>query len=346
MHKFLVQAFQANKRVLIVGPPGTAKTALVEQAIVQINKGQKDEPDNQDFYDLLKTHPVVDDPIDWKGLPIAFTDDDGNQVADFIAYGNLNRMCNAERPLVVFVDDFGQANESVQKALMQPLHGGTINGKKISDKVIWVSATNSRKDKAGVSGLLEPVKSRFHTIVNLEVNTEDWVCWALQNNMPTELVAFIRFRPNLLHDFKATKDLENSPCPRTVTAVGEWFNAGIESHEVIVGAAGEAFAAEFMAFLKVYRDLAGLPDEIILNAKTARIPDDPAQRYALCGALADRATETNFDAICQYADRLKDEATAAEFSVLMIKDTTDRNKKLKKTNAFINWTTKNSDILG
>jgi hypothetical protein len=41
-----------------------------------------------------------------------------------------------------------------------------------------------KEDDAPFCKCSEPVKSRFHTIVNLEVNTEDWVSWALQNNMP------------------------------------------------------------------------------------------------------------------------------------------------------------------
>ena len=66
-----------------------------------------------------------------------------------------------------FLDDLGQAPMSVQAAAMQLILARRINGFKISDKVIFMAATNRREDKAGVTGILEPVKSRFAWIVEL-----------------------------------------------------------------------------------------------------------------------------------------------------------------------------------
>ena len=90
---------------------------------------------------------------------------------------------------------------------MQLILARCINEHKLSPYVTFIAATNRREDKAAVSGLLEPVKSRFAAIVELEVSPDDWVIWALNNNMPTELIAFIRFRPDLLDNFQPSKDI-------------------------------------------------------------------------------------------------------------------------------------------
>src|SRR5690606_38688920 len=174
--------------------------------------------------------------------------------------------------------------------------------------VTFISATNRKEDKAGVTGILEPVKSRF-TIVELEVSTEDWVKWALNNRMPIELIAFIKFRPALLSDFKPSKDMVNSPSPRTIANVGRQQAAGLPealNFEVFTGAAGEAFATEYTAFLAMYKQLPNL-DQIILNPTGAPVPEQPAALYAVSTALAAKMNDDNIDAIIQYLDRMPQE---------------------------------------
>jgi hypothetical protein len=58
----------------------------------------------------------------------------------------------------------------------------------------------NREDRAGVSGILEPVKSRFTTIIEMEPDVDDWTNWATSNNIRPEIIAFIRIRRKLLID--------------------------------------------------------------------------------------------------------------------------------------------------
>lgn len=139
---------------------------------------------------------------------------------------------------------------------MQLLLARRINGHRVSAQVTFIAATNRKQDKAGVSGILEPVKSRFVTIVELEPHLEDWVQWAVSHSMPAELIAFIRFRPQLLFDFAPSVDITNSPCPRTVHNVGRLMQLGLPAElefEAYSGSAGEGFAVELLGFLQIYR---------------------------------------------------------------------------------------------
>jgi hypothetical protein len=225
---------------------------------------------------------------------------------------------------------------------MQLLLARRINGHKVSDQVIFLAATNRRQDRAAVQGILEPVKSRFASILELEVNVDDWVDWAIENNMPVELIAFIRFRPNLLHDFKPTADIINTPNPRTVANVGKMMNAGLPKdteYEMISGAAGEGFAAEFLGFLKVYRDLPDI-EKLIANPEKADVPTEPSTLFAVCGALSDKANKKNFGNIIKFTDRLP-----GEFQVLLIKDAIKRNKALANTTEFSAWAIKHADVV-
>lgn len=311
--------------VLITGAPGVGKSDIVAQACQSTGA------------DLIIEHPVVSDPTDYKGLPFAQNGD-----AEFLPFGDLKRLIQAVSLTVCFLDDLGQAPPAVQAACMQLLLARRVNSHHVSDHVAFVAATNRRTDRAGVQGLLEPVKSRFATIVNLESDLEDWIKWALAAQLPTELIAFIRYRPGMLFDFKPTADLVNSPCPRTVANVGKLMQTGIVpeiEYEVYSGAAGETFAAEFVGFLKIFRTLPN-PDLILMNPDAGDIPNDPATLYALCGALSRKASDQTIDRLVRYYNRLP-----AEFSVLAMRDSLQCAPDVTNSRAFIEWTSAHSDVL-
>jgi hypothetical protein len=252
-------------------------------------------------------------------------------------------MIDATRPLVVFFDDLGLAVPAVQGAFMNLiLARRTGDGTKISDFVTFVAATNRREDKAGVAGLLEPVKSRFATILQLEVDVDDWIKWALSVDLPIELIGFIKYRPELLHKFVPSADLVNSPSPRTVANLGALLNMklpAVVELEAYTGCVGEGFAAEFIGFLKIYRELPN-PDVVLMDPEAVKVPTNPAVLYALCGALARKATENNMERVLKFADRLGD-----EFNVLLVRDAVRKNQAVCTTKAYIQWASKHADVM-
>lgn len=323
LQKLLATAFKARQRVLIKGPPGIGKSDIVEQAVAELDAV------------LQISHPAVSDPTDYKGMPAVLAD--GR--AEFLPFGDLNKLIQADKLTVAFLDDLGQAPPAVQAAVMQLIQARRVNGHKISDKVVFCAATNDTSHMAGVSGLLEPVKSRWDTIVDLDVSVDAWCEWALDHDMPSELMAFIRFRPGMLCDFKPTREIKNSPCPRTVAAVGRWLNCGVKDFDVIAGAAGEGFATELVAFLKLYAELPSL-DDIIMNPGTAPVPDQPATKYAVACGLAQKCTPETIERVFTYAQRLE-----KEFEVCLVRDAVRINKQNTGTRTFIAWATKNAGIL-
>lgn len=318
LERFLAFTIANKLPVLITGKPGIGKSDIVAKAAK--SAGAR----------LIISHPVVSDPTDYKGLPFA-----SNGEAHFLPYADLKELIHATSLTVFFLDDLGQAPAAVQAACMQLLLAREINGHKISDYVVFIAATNRKQDKAAVAGLLEPVKSRFASIVELEVNTDDWVKWALTDgNMPTELIAFIRFRSDLLDAFEPTKEIVNSPCPRTVAFVGKLQTAGVPhdlQRAAFTGAAGEAFSTEYSAFLDIFKDLPNI-DKILMAPDTVPVPNEPAVLYAISGALASRITDTTANNAFSYIKRLP-----PEFSVACVKDTITRNPNIVHTKAHIDW---------
>lgn len=321
---FLIAAIPAGLPVLIKGVPGIGKTDIIKTVAKEIKQN------------LLIFHPCVDEPTDYKGLPALI---DGKAV--FLPYNNLVDLMEANEPTIAFFDDLGQAEPSVQKALMQIFLAREINGKKISDNITFIAATNRKQDKAGVNGLLEPVKSRFASIVELEVDHKSWIEWALQANLNIGLISFIQFRPNLLQQFAPTNDLINSPCPRTVANLSKLMDLNLPDdlkYQVYSGAVGEAFTTELLAFLPIMKQLPKI--ENILNGNDTEPPARIDVSFAVCAVLAKRVNEINSCNVFPYIEKM-----ISEFQVLFVKTATKEKPEIMETREFKIWANKNSDIL-
>lgn len=314
-------AMSKGWNVLVQSAPGIGKSDAVNQVAASLG------------YDLLIMHPVVQSPDDVKGLGFVTNDE-----AKFLPYENMRRILGATRPLIVFLDDLGQATQSMQGALMQLILARELDGKKISDHVRFVAATNRRTDNAGVQGLISALISRFHAVVTLEADASLWVNWALTHGMPAELVAFMKFRPHLISTFNPQKRDEQFACPRTIANLGNWVAAGVVDLEVWSGAVGEAFATEFMGFYSIFNKIAGLPAQVLVNPSTAPMPQQVDLMFALASALAYMAKDKNIDALATFAERMD-----GEFRTFFWKSATQRDPSLCQTRAFVNWTVNHSE---
>lgn len=309
---------------MLAGAPGVGKSDLVFQACQTAG------------LDCVVFHPVVSDPTDFKGLPYAT---DGK--ADFLPYGDLRVLLESTVPTLAFLDDLGQAPATVQAACMQLLLLRRLNGHRIPDHVTFAAATNRRQDKAGVSGILEPVKGRFCTIIEVQADVQSWSAWAISHGVAPEVVAFVRFRPDLLHAFKPTADIVNSPCPRTWAAAGRLVKLGIRNREILGGAIGEGAALELVAFLDIYSSMPSI-DAILLDPANAPVPstDKPATLYAVACGLAYRASTATAGRIATYANRLPD-----DFSTLLIKDCWRRCPQSEHAPEMISWKASHASAL-
>ena len=232
-----------NKFTLMaIGMPGGGKTEISIQAAEKMK------------YDVIITHPVIDDPTNYKGFPFKEVDKDGNVTADFVPFGMLRKLIDANSPTVMIMDDMGQAPKATQAAAMQLVWGGKLNGNNISEHVSFIILSNRREDKAAVTGMLEPLKNRA-SIINLQTNVNDWCRWGIKNGQPPENIAFNRFRPRfILEGYSPTVDFTNSATPRTIAKCGDILKAGIAKsieYEAYIGTAGDKYATEFTNFLQI-----------------------------------------------------------------------------------------------
>jgi hypothetical protein len=306
--------------ILITGAPGVGKSDIVEQSAASTG------------HDLLISHPVVEDPTDSKGLP--FPSADGRN-ARFLPFGDLERALNATQPLLWFLDDLGQGSAAVQAAKMQLLLARRVGEHRLPDCVTFVAATNRQSDNAGVVRILDPLKSRFATIVEYEPTVGEWTQWAVAHGVSPMLIAFVRLRPELLISKERPKGITNLPSPRSWGFVSKLLSVVPKALQpaAFQGAVGEGAATEFISFLEVASQMPSA-DGILANPTSAPIPENPSVLFAISTALAALANPANFDRVVVYARRLV-ESACGEFAALLVQDALQRRPDISSCPAFI-----------
>ena len=122
-----------------------------------------------------------------------------------------------------------------------------------------IACGNRETDRGVVHRMPTPLSSRF-VHLEIRVDAEDWLAWGAANAIAAEVLFFITYEPDLLHQFDPRSKERAFPCPRT------WeFASNIVKHRngldpsaeraLFRGTVGEAAAVEFAAFLKVWREL-------------------------------------------------------------------------------------------
>lgn len=365
LHHVLVNCLRGGEPVCIVGGSGIGKSDIVAQAVRAAfptpvgrmvptgvafldDLGQASAavqafptPVNASTAggaDFLILHPVTSDPTDYKGLPVMTVNG-----AEFSAYGDLRLMMTATRPLVVFLDDLGQASAAVQAAVMQLVLNRAVNGCRISDFVTFVAATNDRSHRAGVSGLLDPLKKRFLMLLLLPDFVE-WSVWAAANNIDARVIAYL----NLVVPKSATYFCNDEPTPdMSVNASARgWARVSRQlklGHRpdvlpaVFGGCVGKQAGTEFAAFLRIYDSMVN-PDTVLASPHTAPIPSEPSSLWALTTALAYKVTTNNVGAYCAYMMRVLN-AGKREFVAVSLRLMTSRDPALQGNRDWIDAAT-------
>lgn len=329
----LEKSFESNVSLLLVGRPGVGKTAIVRDAWRKVAQRIGGDPE------VVVDTPACSDPTDYKGLPCVV---DGHAVFDPI--GLLRKLLGATTPTLFFLDDLGQASESIQKALQHIIWAREVEGRRIPDCVRFVGATNSRVDRAGVCNLISPLVSRFDAVIHAEPDLEHWTAWGAGNGIDSRILSFLQFKPDCFSQEPPQDFATKFGCPRAWEAVNKLLGQGLSSPAWLVGSLGSA-GVDFHGFLAVYDGLADLPEKVLASPKTARIPDlkkEPEVLWALLGALVSRVkTPKHCEAFFTYLPRL-----SQAFEVFGAKLFDKLCPKLRENKAFTDWTIHRAHLVG
>jgi MoxR-like ATPase len=319
MHTALTLLLTAKQPVCIWGPFGIGKSQVIQQTAATLGMP------------CIDVRLVLLDPTDLRGLPTVTPDGRVRWATPEF----LPRDGNG----ILFMDEYNRAPVSTQNAGMQLLLDRKLGEYKLPDGWAMALACNRETDGGGVTKMPEALSNRL-THLNLKTDLNDWCAWAAHMKIEPVVIAFMRFRPNLLHVFSTTD--RACPTPRTwefVSRIVAQKPAKDVERALIAGTVGHEAATEFTAFLAMYRNLPSI-DAILLNPDTAPVPTDVSTLYAVASALAHRADVNNFGKVLQFLDRMPQ-----EYAVYSVRDAVGRNESLSTTHEFTQWAIKNQSVL-
>jgi MoxR-like ATPase len=338
----------ARQPFMIWGDPGVGKSQVVEQVSDQLFAALRygnprgtsvkkvhglPKPGQKRGW-LVDLRAVLLDPVDLMGIPV---------VQNGLTCWAAPRVLPQKGSGLLFFDELNRAPVMVQNACLQLVLDRRLGEYELPKDWI-VGAAGNFESETGVQRMPDALRSRF-THLRLEPDLADWCEYAASRDFHPAVVAFIRWRPELLHKYdKVTARKENAfPCPRTWEFVSR-ICAGTVPKSVefglIEGTVGKAAAGEFVAFLQMYRDL---PDMavIVREPDRAPLPTKPATAYAIASALARMASNGNVGSIITYLDRMPEQ----EYAVLAVKEMVARDPKLERVGAITRWKVDHADVI-
>lgn len=259
--------------VMLWGPPGVGKSQMVAQV--------------GDHHQVL----VIDirlsqmEPSDLRGIPFRVEDR-----VEWAAPAILpNRLRHGPRG-ILFLDEITSAPPAVSAAAYQLILDRRLGEYQVPEGWAIFAAGNRQGDRGVTYSMPAPLANRFS---HFEVDThlDDWVAWAYRSGIDERIIAFLRFRPELLFDFDPAQNPVAFPSPRSWEFAHRGLRKFGDQPDLLQGTlqacVGPAAGVELHAFINSV-DL--MPDlDAILAGEEVPVPTEIDLQYAVAAALVGRA---------------------------------------------------------
>jgi MoxR-like ATPase len=294
--------------VMLWGPPGVGKSQMVAQ--------------------VAERHgmPVIDirlsqmEPSDLRGIPFRV----GDQVEWAVPAMLPDRKRHGEQG-ILFLDEITSVPPSVSAAAYQLILDRRLGAYAVPDGWAIFAAGNRQGDRGVTYTMPAPLANRFSHF-EVDVNLDDWVHWAWANGIDERVIAFLRFRPELLFEFDPAHNPVAFPSPRSWEFSHRALQKFGDLQDLLTGAlqacVGPAAGIELAAFVE---NLDQLPDiDAIVNGEKVKVPKESDLQYAVAAALVGRAiraksepdTETTYGHIIEFAGSFPQR----EMGVMLVSD--------------------------
>lgn len=255
------------------------------------------------------------DITDLNGLPEFFSDSGGQRRARYVPFEDfpleseklpLDDNGNPMNGWLLFFDEITSAQKQIQAAAYKILLERKVGQHKLHDKVWMAAAGNLETDNAVTHGMSTALQSRIIHL-DMAVDKDDWIEWAIANDVDKRIIAFIEFSPGKLHEFNPSHTDRTFPCPRTwrfADLLTNGRNLALDTDlAILTGTIGPGAAMEYIQFTRIFETLPKL-DEIIAAPESTVIPNDASTRYALAVMLAEYFDKSNAGDLIKFVNRL------------------------------------------
>lgn len=228
----LKEMYQLRKPVFLWGKPGIGKSDVV-RAFAAENEMR-----------LIDLRLTTLESVDLRGLP--WIDTERKQTT----WMRPEFFPSDDTPTVVFLDELTAAEPRIQASSYQLILDRCIGSHALPPSAWVVGAGNGLDDGSISYGMGAALADRF-LHVNMVANAQDWIGWALEHDVHTSVVTFIRLKPECLDSSQGTPGSEQliNPSPRSWEGVSRILKQ-VKSSSVqslgISGLIGEGVAVQFL----------------------------------------------------------------------------------------------------
>ena len=320
----LEKQLDKGRPVMMWGAPGLGKSAIVWQMGARRNRK------------VIEYRANLREPVDVRGIPVP---DVQSGVTRWLVPDELPRVDRDGPEGYLFLDEINTASPQMMAVLFGLVLDRRVGEYTLPDGWQIIAAGNRVSDRAAAQRMPTALRNRFAHLVVLP-DVAAWATWATENGVAPEMVAFVRFRRELIH--RMPRGDENAfPTPRSLTAAADFVDVDDVAmrQQLFAMHVGCDVAGELNGFIELYQSLGSLED-IIADPDGAKVPTEPSQLYAVCTGLARLATRDNFKRVMTYCKRLD-----SERQMLLMHDATVRTPKLKETAAYSAWAVEHQDLI-
>lgn len=259
--------------VMLWGPPGVGKSDMVRQTaerhqvqVIDIRLSQMEPSD-------LRGIPFrKDDKVEWAVPAI---------LPDGARHGTRG---------ILFLDEITSAPPSVSAAAYQLILDRRLGEYQVPEGWAIFAAGNRQGDRGVTYTMPAPLANRFSHF-EVDAHLDDWVAWAYRNGIDERVIAFLRFRPELLFDFDPAHNPMAFPSPRSWEFAHRSLQKFGNESELLQGTlqacVGPAAGIELTAFVNSLDKMPDLDD--IVAGREVPVPEEIDLQYAVAAALVGRA---------------------------------------------------------
>ena len=358
------------KPVMLWGPPGIGKTAIIGQEVLplfaEMAKRRGVQPDGEPV--LYQRRCQDYDLLDFAGLPHGekYHRKDGaevmvqNRMLPTLYPGARDQASQSGKKTwgILFLGEFPQANREKQTVIQRLLDEGRVGdyilpGSKADPDcelglVLVVADGNRQSDKAQSYGMGTQTGTRFLHFT-MEPEVQCWLDWAAKSGIEPTVQSWIQYLPEYLHKLVLDKRIDEhptGPTPRTLEALSDLVRTSPPPSlelALYASAVGEEAARSFLTILHAARKVD--INEVLRDPSNAFIPSECGDQFAVASQLIRRATPENLGAIIEYITRVGEGGFASEeVGVFVVEAAVRRNPECYRTKTYGDWAREYADI--
>jgi hypothetical protein len=273
--EFLSAAPGSHTPVMLWGPPGVGKSQII--AHIAASHGVP----------LIDIRLSQMEPTDLRGIPFRSGDGVEWSVPALLPDEDRHGPCG-----ILFLDEITSAPPTVTAAAYQLILDRRLGEYHVPGGWAIFAAGNRYGDRGVAYVMPTPLANRF-THYEIEPNLDDWVAWAHATGIDPRVIAFLRFRPDLLFDFNPAQNPVAFASPRSWEYAHRALAKFADAPELLLDAlqacVGPATGVEFKAFVD---NMDELPDiDAIVMGESAQMPHGIDLQYGVAAALVRRAVQ-------------------------------------------------------